>query len=305
MIRVIFSLLLWLLLVLPSGATAKFGVCSTSCTWDSSSTAMWSLSSGGATGAAVPNASDTVTFDAATCVGGTTCTITLNFGGPITIQSLTLGACTASTTGCVFDNSVNNNNMTLTASGVAFNGSGTGTRTYKLGTATYTISNNAGTVSFATSTNLTNTGNTGATWSFTGTGVQTFASAASLSHGNLSIGARSNTGTFTVGSGNAVTFNALSVTGPNRLIFAPFITTTITNPLSIAGSSGNAILFESSTQTVTATVAVAGGSGISWAGFSDMTFTGSPIATNSFNLGNNSGITITPPSGGGAQCVGC
>jgi len=71
-----------------------------------------------------PVSADNVTLDAATCVGGTTCTITVNTNFNIT--ALTMGACTASTTGCILDFSINNNNVTLT--GGLFDVSGTGTR---------------------------------------------------------------------------------------------------------------------------------------------------------------------------------
>lgn len=198
-----------------------------------------------------------------------------------------------------FDNSVNNNNMTLTASGNAFNGSGTGTRTIKLGTATYTLSNNAGSVTFGTSSNLTYSGNTGCTWSFTGTGQQVFTTGSGLSHGNISIGARSGTGYFTINNASTTTFNSFAMTAPARVAFNIFTTTTVTTALALAGSSSNQLGLLCTSTGGSATLAVAAGSTIAWAGIEDMTFTGSPTATNSFNLGNNSGITITGPSGGG------
>src|SRR3954451_7178669 len=76
-------------------------------TWDSSTTTHWSATSGGAGGAAVPTSADSVTFDGNSGGG----TVTLNFGGTITIQSLTMG-----TLAGTFDNSVNNNNITVSGS---------------------------------------------------------------------------------------------------------------------------------------------------------------------------------------------
>src|SRR5258708_36798458 len=91
--------LLLCLFTTVASAANRFAVCTTTCTWDGASTAMWSTSSGGATGASVPGASDPVIFDGSTCVGGTTCTTTVNTNP--TIASLTMGSCTASTTGCI------------------------------------------------------------------------------------------------------------------------------------------------------------------------------------------------------------
>src|SRR5262245_672467 len=126
------KLLLALGLALLAGqalAANRFAVCTTTCTWDGASTAMWSTTSGGGTGASVPGSGDAVILDAATCVGGTTCTITVNTNP--TIQSLTMGACTASTTGCILDFSVNNNSPTLSVV-PSLSVTGTGTRNLKM-----------------------------------------------------------------------------------------------------------------------------------------------------------------------------
>lgn len=284
-------------------AASRFGVCSVTCTWDSSSTAMWSATSGGATGASVPGASDTVTFDANTCVGGVTCTITVNFGGTITIQSLTMGACTASTTGCIFDNSVNNNNITVTATGTPFNGSGSGTRTYKLGTATYTLSAGSPTASFSTASNLTCECSS-STFSFTGDGSRTFLYGGTLTFGTVSVSAAASTGffKFTRASGS-VTFGNLNVTAPNYIVISALTTVTITNAVNIAGSSSNQIGFTSDSVSNASGLSVGTSSTFQWSAFRDILFTGSPTITNSFNLGGNSGATITGPSTGGGSCI--
>jgi hypothetical protein len=48
-------------------------------------------------------------------------------------------------------------------------------------------------------------------------------------------------------------------------------------------------------------ITAAAGSAAQWCAVRDISFSGSPLATDSLDLGNNSGITITPPgSGGGA-----
>src|SRR5690349_15537536 len=88
-------------------------------TWDAATTTHWSDTSGGAGGFSVPGSSDTVTFDANSGGG----TVTLNFGGTITIQKIT----TANFTG-TWDNSANNNNITMTnAADIVWNNNGGGT----------------------------------------------------------------------------------------------------------------------------------------------------------------------------------
>lgn len=267
-------------------------------TWDASDTTHWAATSGGAGGQSVPGSSDTVTFDANSGGG----TVTLNFGGTITIQSLAMGAFTGT-----FENSVNNNNITMTASGGAFNISGTGTRTIKLGTATYTLSNNSVTFNAGTATNLTYTASS-ATIAFTGaSGTRAILSSSgtALSHGNVTVAASSGAGRFQVNSNNAAqTLKSLTITAPNYIEFPPAGTTTITDAFNWAGSSSSQIAICSMTTTSSATVAATAGSVASWCSFRDMTFTGSPVASNSFNLGNNSGITINAPSGGGGAGAG-
>src|SRR5262249_37995777 len=144
----------------PAFSASKFWVGGTG-TWDAVTTTHWATSSGGAGGTSVPSSADTVTFDGNSGGG----TVTLNFGGTITIQSLTLGAFTGT-----FDNSVNNNNITVTATGNAFSGTGTATRTIKLGTATYTLTATGNVAwNFSNATGLTYTGNSGANIVFSGT----------------------------------------------------------------------------------------------------------------------------------------
>jgi hypothetical protein len=273
-------------------------------TWDSSSTTHWSATSGGSSGASVPTSTDDVTFDASSGGG----TVTLNFGGPITVLSITMGAFTGT-----WDNSVNNNNITVTNTGNAFNGSGTGTRTIKLGTATYTLSGNTNaTWQFLTATNLTYTGNTGCTIAFTGTGNGTRkidSSTAGLSHGNVTV-ATSSSGKFQVNGGNVanITLNSLSFTGGGacRVEFPASAAVTITNSVAWAGSSTGQLFLGTFSQSSSCTVNLAGGSTVSWAGVQDLTFTGSPTITNSFDLGGNSGATISKPAaaGSGAGVIG-
>ncbi len=112
-------------LAYTSGGTVAGG------NWTSAGTGNWSTTTGGAGGSSVPGASDAVIFDANS--GGST--VTLNFGGTITIQTFTMGAFTGT-----IDNSINNNNMSTQG----FNVTGTGVRALKLGSATYTTDGGGG-----------------------------------------------------------------------------------------------------------------------------------------------------------------
>ncbi len=256
-------------------------------TWDAATTTNWSASSGGAGGQSVPGSADTVTFNASSGGG----TVTVNFGGPITVQSIAMGAFTGT-----WDNSVNNNNITVTAS-AGFNGSGSGARTIKLGTATYTISGSAGVFTFATITNLTYTGNTGANIVFTGsTSNRSFhGGSGGLSHGNVTLGASSGAGAYTVAG--ASTIASLTITAPNLVQFGTAATNTITSAFNWIGSVGAKIcVMCDSVGGGLPTINVAANSVAAWCAFRDVGFTGSPVAHNSFDLGNVSGITINAPN---------
>lgn len=120
-------------------------------TWDATSTANWSTTSGGAAGASAPVAADTAIFDAnsgtgtcTTAAGATATTVTLNSA----TLALTLGT-----------------NLTITGTFTLTAG------TLTLGSNTFTMavfsSNNANTraINFGTSGKITLTGNNGVIWS--------------------------------------------------------------------------------------------------------------------------------------------
>lgn len=298
-------LLLALLFAAQADAASRFGVCVTACTWDASDTTMWSATSGGTTGASVPGSGDTVTFDAATCVGGVTCTITVN--ATINVTSITAGACTASTTGCILDFSVNNNNVT--ASTVSFSGSGT--RNIKGGTGTWTITSGAAanvydnttvtneTLAFTTTT-LTFSANTTSQRAFNGGGK---------SYGTVNIASNSNHASFRITGGNN-TFGTLTVAAGTAILFGANTTQTITNAFALAGTSSLPILIApDSMSTGGITISTPSGTAtLDWGGAVRATFSGGATfnATNSLDFGGNSGITITPPStgGGGGRIIG-
>lgn len=304
--RFLLGLICLLYLSVYAEAASRFAVCTTACTWDGSSTLMWSATSGGATGASVPGSSDTVTLDASTCVGGVTCTITVNT--TVTVQSITMGACTASTTGCVLDFSANNNNVTLTAN-TGFSGTGTGTRTVNLGGGLWTLSATANATiwNMTTTTNLTFNAN-GSTISLTGNAASSTSrgfTGGSLTYNNLSVGAASSGGIVAITGAN--TFADIAMTGPTQLSLPGGTTTTVTS-LSITGASGSPCFLTSNSFSQNATLSDASGTDtLTWAGIRGITFQGGATfaATSSFDLGGNSGITITAPTtGGGGVIIG-
>lgn len=299
----ILLLLALLLAPISADAASRFAVCAVTCTWDGASTAMWSATSGGATGASVPGSADTVTLDAATCVGGVTCTITVNT--TVTVLSITMGACTAATTGCIIDFSANNNNVTLSAT-TAFSGTGTGTRTLNLGNGTWTLSaSSAVTITpwnCATVTNMTLNANS-STIVFSGTGIGTRAfSGGGLTYSTFNIGANSSGGAVLIQGSN--TFANLGVTAPLSIALTASTTQTITNAFTWTGSSVSPLSIIGGGASSTISVA-SGTPTITWAGIRSSTFTGGATfaATNSLDLQLNSGITITPPSGGGGGAI--
>lgn len=268
-------------------------------TWDSSTTTHWASTTGGAGGQSVPGSADAVTIDASSGAG----TITVNFGGTITIQSLTCGAM-----GMTLDFSVFNNNVTLSTGANAFSGTGTGTRTINLGNGTWTLSgaSGAGNIwNMSVTTNLTFSANS-SILSFTNTtATGSVMMPGGLTYSTVSIAGITGGGRFAI-SGSCTIAN-LNISAPNFVTFPSGSTVTITNSFAWNGTSSNQIGIASSTQNTSATIAAAASSTAAWAAFRDMTFTGSPSASNSFDLGHNSGITITAPSassGGGIRIAG-
>lgn len=278
-------------------AASRFLTCATTCTITAADTSIWGTTTGG-TGASVPGSSDDVILDAATCVGGTTCTATFGAGYNPTWISLTMSLCTASTAGCILDASVNNNNIVLTGS-TAYTNSGSGTRTLNMGNGTWTLSGNGAIWNIAASATL-NAGSS--TLAFTGSG------GTSGRRDLLGGGKTYSTVTISGSTGAAFriqsqnTFGTLTIAGPNRFFLGGGGTQTVTTMTNVAASSSNPVLFTTDTPaTGVATISSANNWTCDWCGFTFMTFSGGGTfsATNSLNFGANTGITISPPSGGG------
>jgi hypothetical protein len=245
-------------------------------TWDSSTTTHWAASSNGAGGQSVPGSADAVTFDANSGGG----TVTPNFD--ITVQSITMGVFNGGT----LDFSANNNNVTLQV----FNGSGAGVRAFKMGNGTWTVTGSSW--SMLTTTSLTFSANS-SSLVFTSSGVVTF------SGGAITY----NIVTVSITSSSIITFNgSTSVATLNiNAAFVKFqsLATFTISTLNVLGTSGAPVLLQPDGNT-NATLSVASNPpSISWAAIRGLTCSGGATftATNSFDVGNNSGITITPPGG--------
>lgn len=287
--------------VLPSEAASRFLVaCTTACTWDGSSTAIWSTTSGGAPGSSVPGSGDTVTLDANTCVGGVTCTITVNT--TVNVQSITMGACTASTAGCILDFSANNNSVALS---IGLTNTGTGTRTLNMGNGTWTLSSASG------GNVIDHTTITGLTFNANSSKILVQASSApaagralvlnTLSYNQIEINDPVETVIKPVQTVGAATIATLTLTNAYWIEFGGGSTITITNDFVWNGSLASPKLMKSQSTNTAPTLSVGGVVSLNWVFIQNITKAGagSITATNSLDGGGNTGITISGPGGGG------
>lgn len=274
-------------------AASRFWVGGTG-TWDAATTTHWAATTGGAGGQSVPGSADTVTLDGAS--GGGTVTVSTDFS----VTSLTCGAFTGTLT-----LATNNNNPTMQT----FSCSGAGTRTLSMGNGTWTITGTSGTVwDCGTTTGFTLNANSSTLLiSATPAASRSFTPGSGLTYNAVSlVGAANNTAVFTVGGG--ATLASVSISNIPVLRFQANSTTTITTPFTLAGSSSVGIVVTSNNiDGLPATLSVASGNPtFNWAALYNITATGGATfsATNSLNVGSNSGITITPPAGGGGRIIG-
>lgn len=257
-------------------------------TWDASTTTHWASSSGGAGGQTVPGSGDTITFDGSSGGG----TVTVN----TTVNSVSIAMGTFTGT---LDFSANNNNVTLQT----FSLTGAGARTLNMGNGTWTLTGTGTIWNSLTTTSLTFNANSSIL-----TCTATTASARNITPGGLTfstinISANTSGGLFQLNG--ASTIGTLNVSGPSFLQIPSTATTTITT-LSVTGSSGSPIMIKTNSDGTAGTISIASNAPtISWAGIRDVTCTGGATftATDSFDLGHNTGITINQPGGTGTSIV--
>ena len=250
---------------------------------DGVSTTHIASTSNGASGASYPGSADSLTLDGSS--GGGTVTPTVDH----TIQSLVMGAFTGT-----FAGNTNNKNFTLSTT---FNAGGSGIRTINLGNGTYTLTNTG--VNTVWTVGIT----TNLTWNANGSTISCTGSApfstrtltlGGLTYNNISI---SGSGNWSFGGAATTTINALTLSGGSKLSLNSGGTYNLTS-LSVVGTNTAPCLVQSGTLTCTS-----GTQTMQWLAMQDMTFTGGAtfIASNAFDLGDNSGVTITPPSAGGLK----
>ncbi len=261
----------------------------------SSDSAHWSITSGGLTCACEPATSDDIVFDGSS--GGGTVTVTVG-GGTWTANTITCGAFTGT-----LDFATSNNNVSVGS----FSCTGSATRTLNLGNGTWSLTGGAALWNLITTTNLTFNANS-STIQFSGaaSNFRRFFGGG-LTYNVVSINSSANQAFIISGTNTIAT---LTISAPNRIDFAPSVTQTITTFTNISGSSGSEVNIDvSDTTSGKATISSANNWTCTWCGLRDMAFTGGGAftATNSFDLGNNTGITITAPSagsGGGSKIIG-
>lgn len=180
----------------------------------------------------------------------------------------------------------------------SFLSTGSSTRTLNLGNGVWTLS----TTWSATATGMTFNKNAG-NLKFTGSSTAAVTIAFAFSGGGLvynDVWFSGSKGLISLSGSN--TFADWKIDGNAGVIvnITSGSTTTVSS-LSIAGASGGAIILQSSTLGTQATISDASGTNtLDWCAIRDLAFTGGATfaATNSYDMGDNSGITITGPGGG-------
>ena len=295
----LFGLFLLALAFLAPSAAQAVGCFWVGGTGSINDTTHWSNASGGsgstcgAAGGWPNSASDDGTFNASS--GGGTITRNVNW----TTRFLDVAA---------FTGTFGNAGDTATVTTLGFTNNGSGTRTVNLGASTWTIST-AGSWTQTGATNLTFNANT-STIVFSGSTSATNQVA--------------NFGTFTY---NVVTFNAesaqsnkgttwnasatiptLNIAAPNTFLMSNATNNSITTFNVTGGSLSAFVSFLSIAGGNQFTYTFAGAAACSFCIFRDMIAATSAItATNSITLGNNTNISVTPPSaggGGGGRIIG-
>jgi hypothetical protein len=259
----------------------------------SDATNHWATGSGGSPAAVnTPASADTCTFDGLS--GGGTCTLDVD----ITINTLTLSAFTGTFSAAT-------HNVTLSA---AFTDAATGVHTLNMGSALWILSAtgaNSTPWNVTAGANLTLNGQT-STILLTGVAPaanRTFAGGAHT-YNNLTI----QNGVVQINGSN--TFNQLTLGAPAYCVLQNATTqniATLTDTGTGSGASSQNMLFNSTLGSTGSTTVInlTNASTIHWTGIRGIFVTGAtPLtAQNSFDLGGNTGITITAPSGGGGGAV--
>jgi hypothetical protein len=259
-------------------------------TWDAADTTHWAATTGGAGGQSVPGTGDTVTFDGSS--GGGTVTVNANHS----ISSLITGAFTGT-----IDFSANNNSInigTVTATALGWSDNGTGAHTINMGNGTWTLDSTSTYLNVPLAGSLTLNANSSLVTVIGHQGPRTLQWGKTLNNVTLPGGAG-----FEYTLNSAEFCNVLTIGAPCTVTFTSTITYTYTT-LTLNSSSSTAAIILRSPAAGQATLAVTNAPSCSWGIFEGLNFSsGALTATNSINMGNNTGATITGPSTGGTSGV--
>lgn len=271
-------------------------------TWNNSNTTSWSTTSSGGGGASVPGTSDVAIFDGSSG-GGTVTVDSPNGAGVVTVQGITMGAFTGTLDFATNDNAVTwSGTVSLT---------GTGSRTLNMGDGTWTCTAGASATTVwdaTTTTNLTfNKNAANIVFSATPAANRQFIGGG-LTYNNLTV----TNGTAASGSRlfsftTAATFNNLTFTNCRYILMQAATTITVSGTLSYDGASTSFGVLTTNTG-VAGTISVANANTLNYLVIGNITKSGagSITANDSYDMGNNTSVTINNPTGGtaGARVIG-
>jgi hypothetical protein len=267
---------------------ARFWVGGTG-TWDSTTTANWSATSGGAGGASVPGAADDVTINTASI------TVTTNYNVSVISVTINASAATLSLGGTLTcsgaitltQGTFTTNNFNVTATSLS--SSNSNVRTINLGSSTVTLSGNFNT---GIPTNLTfNAGTSTIVLSSGGLVTGGTVSASGLTFYNLSF---TSTSAYTTNIVGINTFNNLTVTAPaaagvTQVTFDS--RTTINGTLSTTGTAGNRrVWFRGATYGLAQTLTINSAPSLTDADFRDIYVIGTAAPISGTRIGDLRGI---------------
>ena len=277
---------------------ARFWVGGTG-TWDATTTANWSATSGGAGGASVPGAADDVTINTASI------TVTTDYNVSVISVTINASAATLSLGGTltcsgvltVTQGTFTTNNFNVTA--MQLLSSSSSTREYNLGSSTFTISA-ANAINIASSLGLTfNAGTSSILLTGNFNPVITITQGATLYNVSFTgTGASNNR----VRIGGPITFNDLTITGPSSVGVRPVefdSRTTINGTLSTTGTAGNRrVWFRSDTYGIARTLTINSAPSLTDADFRDIYVIGTAAPISGTRIGDLRGcrgITFDAP----------
>ena len=192
------------------------------------------------------------------------------------------------------------NNFNVTAGGLYSTTAGV-TRAITMGNGTWTLTSTSGSVVEFTSAagNLTlSAASCHIVVNAVATNTRTLSLGVGKTYGTITLisaGNNTNTTDLTAGVGG-VTIATLNIVSPNIVRLTATVPFTVTNPVAWAGTGHNNVFVLYATSASFPAMALASGSTMDWTAIGGINFTsGSPVATNSFDMKGNYGISILPP----------